>query len=203
MLGVVGERFPKGGALAMGAMGGIGMLSAGVLGGPGIGYTQDVNIGRRKLQAARIPAAYAAGGFDQQENRFLFFPPVRGFDGTKVSAATSRTVPTYQGRASQPSMFGKQQALKITAAIPATMAVGYLLLLIYFRAIGGYKLVEIGPGGEEREDLARADGQRGDLQRLAGRPGLARRELPIAIRCYSAWLPAAVSTSSMRSGAAP
>ena len=31
------------------------------------------------------------------------------------------------------------------------MAVGYLLLLIYFRAIGGYKLVEIGPGGEERE----------------------------------------------------
>ena len=25
----------------MGAMGGIGMLSAGMLGGPGIGYTQD------------------------------------------------------------------------------------------------------------------------------------------------------------------
>ena len=42
MLGVVGERFPKGGALAMGAMGGIGMFSAGMLGGPGIGYTQDV-----------------------------------------------------------------------------------------------------------------------------------------------------------------
>ena len=43
MLGVVGERFPKGGALTMGAMGGIGMLSAGMLGSPGIGYTQDVN----------------------------------------------------------------------------------------------------------------------------------------------------------------
>jgi hypothetical protein len=42
-------------------------------------------------------------------------------------------------------------ALKVTAAIPATMAVGYLLLLIYFRAIGGYKLVEIGPGGREFE----------------------------------------------------
>ena len=41
--------------------------------------------------------------------------------------------------------------MKITAAIPATMAVGYLLLLIYFRAIGGYKLVEIGPGGSEHE----------------------------------------------------
>ena len=40
---------------------------------------------------------------------------------------------------------------KITAGIPATMAVGYLILLIYFRAIGGYKLVEIGPGGKEIE----------------------------------------------------
>jgi hypothetical protein len=42
-------------------------------------------------------------------------------------------------------------ALKVTAGIPATMAVGYLLLLLYFRAIGGYKLVEIGPGGKEVE----------------------------------------------------
>ena len=41
MLGVVGERFPRGGALTMGTMGGIGMLSAGLLGGPGIGYKQD------------------------------------------------------------------------------------------------------------------------------------------------------------------
>ena len=41
MLGVVSERFPKGGALTMGAMGGVGMLSAGFLGGPLIGYKQD------------------------------------------------------------------------------------------------------------------------------------------------------------------
>jgi hypothetical protein len=44
MLGVVGERFPKAGALGLGAVGGIGMLSAGMLGGPGIGYTHDVNM---------------------------------------------------------------------------------------------------------------------------------------------------------------
>ena len=35
------RAFPKGGAIAIGAMGGIGMLSAGLLGGPGIGYNQD------------------------------------------------------------------------------------------------------------------------------------------------------------------
>jgi len=41
LLGVISERFPKGGALALGISGGIGMLSAGFLGGPGIGYKQD------------------------------------------------------------------------------------------------------------------------------------------------------------------
>src|SRR5205823_13534730 len=41
MLGVISERFPKGGALALGMSGGLGMISAGVLGGPGIGYKQD------------------------------------------------------------------------------------------------------------------------------------------------------------------
>jgi MFS family permease len=41
MLGVISERFPKGGALALGFSGGVGMLAAGLLGGPGIGYFQD------------------------------------------------------------------------------------------------------------------------------------------------------------------
>ena len=41
MLGVISERFPKGGALALGLSGGVGMIGAGILGGPGIGYSQD------------------------------------------------------------------------------------------------------------------------------------------------------------------
>src|SRR5688500_9016954 len=41
MLGVVSDLFPRGGAITIGAIGGVGMLSAGLLGGPGIGYKQD------------------------------------------------------------------------------------------------------------------------------------------------------------------
>ena len=41
MLGVVAERFPKGGALTLGVVGGVGMLSVGFLGAPIIGYEQD------------------------------------------------------------------------------------------------------------------------------------------------------------------
>jgi hypothetical protein len=35
-------------------------------------------------------------------------------------------------------LFGSRMALRITAAIPATMAVLYLLLILYFRLRGGY-----------------------------------------------------------------
>jgi hypothetical protein len=147
MLGVVGERFPKGGALAMGAMGGIGMASAGVLGGPGIGYTQDVNI-TAKLRELN-PAVYQQVKSDEV-NRFLFFPPVEGLDGSKVAALSAESSAAGDDII-QATSYGRQRALKITAGIPATMAVGYLILLVYFRAIGGYKLVEIGPGGKEVE----------------------------------------------------
>jgi MFS family permease len=41
MLAVVGDRFPRSGAVAMSIMGGIGMLSAGLIGGPGLGYAKD------------------------------------------------------------------------------------------------------------------------------------------------------------------
>jgi hypothetical protein len=74
---------------------------------------------------------------------------VRGLDGATV-AQLPQDSPVYQ-EVRTAENYGKSMALKITAAIPLTMAVGYLLLLIYFRAIGGYKLVEIGPGGEEHE----------------------------------------------------
>src|SRR5690606_22056110 len=82
MLGVVGERFPRGGALTMGAVGGSGMLSAGVLGGPGIGYKQDYFASshlRNDLTAATYER-YAAA----ETNRFLFFPAINGLDGSKV-----------------------------------------------------------------------------------------------------------------------
>ncbi len=146
MLGVVGERFPKAGALGLGAMGGIGMLSAGMLGGPGIGYTQDVFMASQLEQTD--PSAYEQVA-STEANSFLFFKPVRGFDGQKV-AELSENDPAYKD-VEQAETYGKQQALKVTSLIPATMAVCYLFLLLYFRAIGGYKLVEIGPGGVERE----------------------------------------------------
>jgi hypothetical protein len=40
-------------------------------------------------------------------------------------------------------LFGARRALLYTAAVPATMAIGFLLLILIFRLQGGYKQVHI------------------------------------------------------------
>lgn len=181
MLGVVGERFPRGGAVTMGAVGGVGMLSAGLLGGPGIGYKQDLNASRY-LQEASAPTyeRYAA----DHESRFAFFPSIRGLDGAKVGVLLEsdgpaeldrsvqlleeqgRSVPAItalsewwqatgephadedRGPVSDARIFGGRTALKWTAAVPAGLAVGFLILIFYFRAQGGYRQLEISEGDD-------------------------------------------------------
>ncbi len=81
MLGVVGERFPRGGAVTMGAVSAVAALSAGFLGGPGIGYQQD-RAASTQL-AAEAPATYGRYAA-AQDSQFLGFEPVRGLDAKKV-----------------------------------------------------------------------------------------------------------------------
>jgi len=45
-------------------------------------------------------------------------------------------------------IYGGRMALKWTAAVPATMFFGYLMLVFYFKSQGGYKTVEIDETGE-------------------------------------------------------
>jgi hypothetical protein len=49
---------------------------------------------------------------------------------------------------------GNRQTLKVDSFIPATMAVVYLLVLLYFRAIGGYRPVHIVPVEEQAKTQA-------------------------------------------------
>ena len=144
MLGVVSERFPKGGALTLGAVGGVGMLSAGLLGGPGIGYLQDSYASQDLRESApAVYEEYKAEG----SNRFLFFPAVQGLDGSKSGPVMEKakdfsiTLPPDEQAVRDASFFGGQSALKITAIVPAFMALGFLFLLLHFRRTGGYKQI--------------------------------------------------------------
>lgn len=158
MLAVVSERFPKGGAITIGAMGGIGMLSAGLLGGPGIGYNQDY-YASKQLQA-QAPAVYERYKSDTR-NSFLVFPEIQGLDGSKVGAVRAKDAAQRTPEEAQvhdADLHGGRMALSITAAVPATMAVLYLLIIVYFRSRGGYRQVHIegmGHGAREMPDTPR------------------------------------------------
>jgi MFS family permease len=82
MLAVVSERYPKGGSLTIGAVGGIGMLSAGLLGGPAIGFQQDFYA--TKQLRADAPDSYMRYATDY-ENSFYGIATVRGLNGQRVN----------------------------------------------------------------------------------------------------------------------
>jgi hypothetical protein len=142
MLAVVGDRFPRSGAVAMSIMGGIGMLSAGLIGGPGLGYAKDRFTGEALQKDA--PAVYAANKASS-ESKYLFLAPVTAVDGQKLEAAKAAG---EKGTADQKAIVAANQAgdratLSTDSFIPLTMALIYILLLIYFKSIGGYRALKI------------------------------------------------------------
>jgi hypothetical protein len=143
MLAVVSDRFPRTGAIAISIMGGIGMMSAGLLGSAGLGYAKD-RFSAEELQS-KNPALYAQYKAEKPSS-FLFLAPVNGLDGTKLSAAqtTEASKQTADQKAVvQASIVGDRNTLKADSYIPATMAVIFLFILLYFKAIGGYKAVRV------------------------------------------------------------
>lgn len=143
MLAVIGDRFPRTGAIAISISGGIGMMSAGLLGSAGLGYAKD-RFAADELQKAN-PAAYAQFKAEKPST-FLFLEPVIGLDGTKLSDVQKKKVEertAEEKTVADASIAGDRRTLKADSFIPATMAVCYLILLIYFMTIGGYKPAQI------------------------------------------------------------
>lgn len=143
MLAVASDRFPRTGAVAISIMGGIGMLSAGLIGGPGLGYAKD------RFSAETLKTTDAAT-YEQVKatspSKFLIFSEVNAIDGTKLAEAqkvkAEERTPAQKAIVDS-SINGDRRTLKADSFIPATMALIYLLMLIYFKSIGGYKTVHL------------------------------------------------------------
>lgn len=162
MLAVASDRFPRTGAIAISFMGGIGMMSAGLVGAPGLGYFKDKYAGEALQRAdEQLFDKYKA----DKPTKFLMLPEETGLDGKKLApyqekltAARNEVANTRGGDPRKAlerlteeertvhaaTIEGDRKTLRADSAIPAAMAVIYLGLLIYFAAIGGYKPVHIG-----------------------------------------------------------
>jgi DHA2 family metal-tetracycline-proton antiporter-like MFS transporter len=159
MLAIASDRFPRTGAVAISIMGGIGMMSAGLIGSAGLGYAKD------RFTAESLPQELHGEYMGTKTSKWLFFEQVTTVDAEKT-AAINKTIagnlkeleaagdpdaakkavaalPENERRAHETDVTGSRLTLKADSAIPAIMAIIFLCLLIYFKSIGGYKVLHI------------------------------------------------------------
>jgi hypothetical protein len=133
-LGVVSEQFPRGGALTLSAIAGIGMISVGVLGNPLLGTIQDVSLDRRLI--AQNPALHEKVADVTQFKYGLSFRPL---DKAKIAGLT----PLELGEVEQIRTINNQSTLGKVTLLPCIMFLCYVGLVLYFKIKGGYRQVLI------------------------------------------------------------
>ena len=134
MLGITAEQSPKGGALTLNAISGVGMLAVGILGFPFIGFLQEKT--STDVLAKSSPAVLKQ--VETQKNYVL--GAYKGIDPVKEAAITAPAEKTAIAEAKKAGQFS---ALGSMAGFPAVMLVSYLLIWAYFKSKGGYKAVEL------------------------------------------------------------
>ena len=145
MLGVVADQTPRGGALTLNALGGIGMLAVGVLGFPYIGTLQA----EKRIDAiAATPAAQSVPGLVidgrlaphvLDEKRVYEIIPYHTVNDAKLNAAIATLSEDQKNQIATASAGSAKGALRNMAIFPAFMLACYIALILYFKSRGGYK----------------------------------------------------------------
>ncbi|HWZ36164.1 MAG TPA: MFS transporter [Mucilaginibacter sp.] len=138
MLGIVSERFPKGGALTLNITGGLGMIAAGVIGAGILGFIQDRSVDQ-KITAYDQAHQTAIHSTYVTEQKTSLFGDYKALDQAKLATANAseqQTVTTIRDSA-------KKEALGYIVVFPLIMFVSFVLLILYFRSKGGYKVITL------------------------------------------------------------
>jgi MFS family permease len=151
MLGVVAEQTPKGGALTLNAISGIGMLAVGTLGFPYIGALQADKQIQAVVQtdaAKKAPGLVENGKLTAVQDRSIYeVIKYHVIDDAKLGEAIAKLPPPDQKAASDAINAAKagsnQGALGNMALFPILMLASYIALVLYFKTKGGYKPVQL------------------------------------------------------------
>jgi MFS family permease len=136
-LGVVAEQTPKGGALTLNAIAGIGMLAVGIIGGPVIGAITE-KTARTAIEREISPEAFAKVS---REGRYVLGTYL-AVDADRVAELAANDPATAE-KITATRKSANQGALAKVAIFPAFMLFCYIALILYFKARGGYKPVTL------------------------------------------------------------
>lgn len=158
MLGVVSEQTPKGGALTLNAISGIGMLAVGTLGFPFIGAMQAnkaiTAVVAHPEITKEVPGLVENNKLTVVKDKVIYeIISYQTIDDERLKALLTQTPEAK--RADVEKQLGevrdasKQGALANMAIFPGIMLVGYLILIGYFSLQGGYKPVHLEDAGRQ------------------------------------------------------
>lgn len=149
MLGVVSEQFPKGGALTLNTIAGVGMLGVGILGNPFLGFVQDGAV-NKKLEAER-PALHAELTLQKDG----LFGSYQSLDNDKLKVLPDE----QQAEVKTIQDIAKKGALATVAIFPIIMFICYMILIFYFKSKGGYHAQElVGHGAKDEKYTGGVEG---------------------------------------------
>jgi MFS family permease len=134
-LGVVAEQSPKGGAITLNLVAGVGMLAAGIVGSPVIGGVQDRAMVQHiaehdAAQGTQLSAAVTV----EKDGMFGKYTAVDPEKRAVIPAEDKAIVDKIDADS-------KLEALRTIAVLPVIMLLVYLGLILWFRSRGGYKPV--------------------------------------------------------------
>ncbi len=152
MLGVVSEQTPKGGALTLNAIAGIGMLAVGTLGFPYIGVLQTQSQQKALVNneevAEAVPGLIEDGKVTALTDKTIYeVMSYQVIDEEKLSELKSNLPESEREAAvelvAEVRAKSNQGALGAMAIFPTIMLAAYIGLIFFFRSRGGYKPVTL------------------------------------------------------------
>ncbi len=140
MLGFVSERFPKGGAMTLNTVSAMGLLTIGIFGAPYLGAIKSSYDAETVIAYAADVEALAIDNYVTEE-KFFFYThdavvPSKVLMDPALSPAQASELKVQIGE-------NGRNTLKAAAGMPLTMAIAFLLILLWFRSKGGYKAIEL------------------------------------------------------------
>lgn len=150
MLGIVSEQTPKGGALTLNSVSGIGMLAVGVLGFPYIGSLKESKTVEEvtALEAAKdVPGLMADGKIssDVLEDKEIYYGVIKyqALQADKVDALLEEQSDDTKDAVAAAKEGAGQKALASMTIFPLIMLIAYVALYFYFKSKGGYKPLDV------------------------------------------------------------
>ena len=154
MLGIVSEQTPKGGALTLNAVSGIGMLAVGVLGFPLIGALQ-ANKEISEVSKVDAPGLVANGdlveGTTEAKNIYQIIP-YSVLNAEVVEEKLANASPETKDAVDAARKGSAPKALMSMTIFPLMMLIAYIGIFMYFKSRGGYKPIELDSGGGSSSD---------------------------------------------------